>query len=91
VTTLPLGKVFGTMGAVVAFATALDEDLNIYISRHANGDWGELDEHDRRANEHAVKHGLRVLSSYRLRTGEKIWIVTECDRSMTTILLPEEY
>ena len=89
---LPLGKVYGTMGAVVAFARALDEDMNIYLARHANGgDWGELTPSDWQANEHAVKHGLRVLSSYRLRTGEKIWIVTECDRSMTTILLPEDY
>jgi hypothetical protein len=79
------------MGALVVFAGALDEKPDSYLTRHANGDWGELSETDRQANEHAVKHGLRVLSSYRLRTGEKIWIVTECDRSMTTILLPEEY
>jgi hypothetical protein len=89
--TLPLGRVYGTMGALVAFAGALDEDMNIYLSRHANGDWGELSETDRQANEDALKHGFRVLSTYTLRTGEKIWIVTECDRSMTTILLPEEY
>jgi hypothetical protein len=78
------------MGALVAFARALDEDLNSYISRHANGDWGELDEHDRKANEYAVEHGLRVLSAFTLRTGEGIWIITEADRSTTTILLPEE-
>jgi hypothetical protein len=61
------------------------------LARHANGDWGELDEHDRRANEYALKHGLRVLSAYTLSSGEKIWIITEADRSTTTILLPEEY
>jgi len=88
---LPLGKIYGTMGALVAFAGALDEDLNSYISRHANGDWGELDEHDRKANEYAVENGLRVLSVYALRSGQRIWIITEDDRSKSTILLPEEY
>jgi hypothetical protein len=64
---LPLGKVYGTMGAVVAFARALDEDMNIYLARHARGgDDGELSESDRQANEHALKHGLRVLSAYTL-------------------------
>jgi hypothetical protein len=90
--TLPLGKVYGTVGAVVAFAKALDEDLNIYLARDASGgDDDELSESDRQANEHTLKHGLRVLSAYTLRTGEKIWIITEADRSSTTILLPEEY
>jgi hypothetical protein len=79
------------MGALVAFARALDEDLNSYISRHANGDWGEVDEHDRKANEYAEEHGLRVLSAYTLRNGVRIWLITEGDRSTTTILLPEEY
>jgi len=79
------------MGALAAFAGALDEDLNNYISRHADGDWGDLDEHDRKANEYALEHGLRVLSAYTLGSGEKIWIITEADRSSTTILLPEEY
>lgn len=88
---LPLGKVFGTFGALVAFAGALDEEPDTFLARHANGDWGELNEHDRRATEHALEHGLRVLSAYTLRTGEKIWIVTQGDRSVTTILLPEEY
>ena len=89
---LPLGKVYGTMGALVAFAGALEtDDPDTYLARHANGDWGEVDEHDRRANEHALEHGLRVLSAYTLRTGERIWIITEADRSTTTILLPAEY
>ena len=87
---LPLGKVYGTMGALVAFAGALDEDLNSYLARHENGDWGELDEHDRKANEYAVEHGLRVLSAYTLSSGDKICVATEADRSKTTIMLPEE-
>ena len=89
--TLPLGKVFGTFGAVVAFAKALDDDFNSYLSRHANGDWGEVNDHDRQANEYAVEHGLPVRSAYTLSSGEKIWVRTEADRSSTTILLPDEY
>ena len=84
--TLPLGKVFGSFGAVVAFGGALDDDFNSSLSRHANGDWGEVNDHDRKANEYAMEHGLRVLSAHTLRTGEKIWIITEADRSSTTIL-----
>lgn len=89
--TLPLGRVYGTFGAVVAFAEAPNEDLNSYISRHEHGDWGEVDDHDRRANEYALKHDLRVLSAYTLSSGVRIWLITEADRSTTTILLPEEY
>ena len=91
-TVLPLGKTYCTMGALFAFTQALDEEPDKFLARHANGgDWGELSESDRQANEHAVANGLRVLSAYTLRTGEKIWIITEADRSSTTILLPEEY
>lgn len=89
--TLPLGRVVGTMGALAAFAGALDEDLNSYLARHANGDWGDVDEHDRKANEYALEQGLRVLSAYTLTSGELIWIITEADRGSTTILLPSEY
>jgi hypothetical protein len=88
--TLPLGKVFGTFGAVVAFAGALDDDMNFFLSRHANGDWGEVNDHDRKANENALEQGLPVRSAYTLSSGEKICVVTEADRSKTTILLPEE-
>jgi hypothetical protein len=65
--------------------------MSNYLTRHANGDWGEIDEHDRKANEYALDHGLRVMSVYTLSSGERIWVVTEADRSSTTILLPEEY
>jgi hypothetical protein len=88
---LPLGEVFCTMEALYAFAQNLDEEPNKFLDRHASGDWGELDEHDRKANEYAVENGLRVLSAYTLSSGERIWIITEADRSSTCILLPEEY
>jgi hypothetical protein len=61
------------------------------LQRHLAGDWGELDEHDCRENELSLEHGWRILSSYRLSDGTKIWIITEADLSVTTHLLPEEY
>ena len=86
---LALGKVYASIGAIAAFAEALDFDSpDTYLARHANGDWGDLDDHDRKANEYALKHGLRILSVYKLQSGVVIWVVTESDRSSTTILLP---
>ena len=89
--TLPLGEVFCTMEALFAFAQALDEEPNTFLARHATGDWGELDEHDRKENEFGLKIGLRILSSCTLSSGQRIWVITEADRSSTTILLPSEY
>jgi hypothetical protein len=60
------------------------------LTRHATGDWGELCAFDRRQNEIALRDGHRVLSSYPIGT-ERVWIITEANRSVTTILLPEEY
>jgi hypothetical protein len=88
---LQLGKIYASIGAIAVFAEALDESPDSFLSRHANGDWGELNDDDRKANEYALRHGLRVLSVYRLSTGVKIWLLTESDRSSTTILLPSEY
>jgi len=85
-------------GAIVATPAALDALSSSghtaiqYLRRHLTGDWGELCEEDKCANEHAVKHGNRILSAYRLNgNNTKIWIITEADRSSTTILLPDEY
>jgi hypothetical protein len=86
----PLGQVVSTPGALDALARAGQEPWP-FIGRHVAGDWGELDEEDRRENELSVKEGFRILSAYRLSDGTKIWIITEADRSSTTILLPEEY
>jgi hypothetical protein len=60
------------------------------LRRHLSGDWGELDAHDRRENARSLKHGFRVLSSYPVG-GQKVWIITEADRSSTCLLLPSEY
>jgi hypothetical protein len=85
---LPLGQVVATPGAL-KLLSEIGEDPFGYIARHAAGDWGELCAFDRRQNEIALREGYRVLSSYSV--GEKsVWIITEADRSVTTILLPEE-
>ena len=86
----PLGRVVATPGALFALAGA-GHTPQEFINRHAQGDWGELDENDRWENERSLKDDCRLLSAYRLRDSTKIWIITEADRSATTILLPEEY
>ena len=87
--TLPLGRVVATPGALRVLVEAGEDPLSL-LSRHYSGDWGELDTHDRKENELSLKNGWRVLSSYPV--GEKkVWIITEADRSVTTVLLPEEY
>lgn len=85
-----LGQVVATPGALDAFRASGDDPL-AYLVRHIAGDWGELDDCDRRENELSLEHGWRILSSYRLSDGTRIWIITESDRSSTTLLLPEEY
>lgn len=62
------------------------------LRRHASADWGEMDKEDLEANEDALKYGDRLFSAYEPKNGlPKIWIITECDRSVTTILFPDEY
>jgi hypothetical protein len=86
---LPLGRIVATPGALKLLEEVGEDPLG-YLSRHRSGDWGEVDDHDRSENELSLKHGWRILRSYPV--GEKtIWIITEADRSVTTILLPEEY
>jgi hypothetical protein len=85
----PLGRVVATPGALKMLEEAGENPLR-YLARHASGDWGEVDAHAYRENEQSLKHGWRLLSSYLVGEG-CIWIITEADRSVTTILLPEEY
>jgi hypothetical protein len=84
------GQVVTTPGALEAFRASGDDFL-AYLIRHIAGDWGDVDEHDRRENELSLEHGWRILSCYRLSSGVRIWLITEADRSATTFLLPEEY
>ncbi len=85
-----LGKLVGTPGALEAIRASGD-DLGDYLNRHMTGDWGDVSDPDVYENQYALEHGLRLLSSYKLKSGQRIWIITEADRSSTCILLPEEY
>jgi hypothetical protein len=85
-----LGRLVATPGALRAFE-ATGENLMNFIARHMTLDPGDLGAEDQLANLRAVREGTRVFSAYRLRDGTRIWIITEADRSVTTILLPEEY
>ena len=83
----PLGRIYATPGAL-----ALDIDLTIYLHRHHCGDWGEeLCADDKQANEAALVHDTRLLSCYRTPNGDRLYIITEWNREVTTILLPSEY
>ncbi len=86
---LPLGRVLVTPGALETLGKGQGPPFD-YLARHATGDWGELCAFDRHQNEVALRNGYRVLSSYSLG-GVRLWVITEADRSVTTILLPEEY
>ncbi len=90
-----LGQIVATPGALVALAAA-DVSPSTLLRRHASGDWGDLDAHDRAANARALRDGSRLLSAYTIAEGVKIWIITEAadedsHRAATTLLLPEEY
>ena len=84
-----------SLGLTVITPNALNtlhpEDVVAAIGRHAAGDWGEVDDEDKATNDAALKHGHRLLSAYHDRNKVKFWIITEADRSATTVLLPEDY
>ena len=83
-----LGRIVITTNAMYQ----LDNDAVVEgLRRHAVGDWGDLCEEDREANNRALYEGTRLLSAYKSKAGLKYWIITEADRSATTILLPEDY
>jgi hypothetical protein len=83
-----LGELAATDGAVAALG---ESGIVRALNRHLACDWSEMDEHDRRANEAALENGGRILSAYRAGDGTAVWVVTEADRSTTTVLLPDEY
>ncbi len=83
-----MGMLAATPGALEALK---DTDYWAYVERHGKGDWGDTSPEDKAENERSLKESLRLLSVYTLPNGKKIWIITEADRSATTILLPEEY
>lgn len=84
-----------TLGTIVMTANALtcltDNDVKTALSRHVRCDWGDLESEDKLSNDHALQDGGRLFSAYHSATGTKFYIITEWDRSYTTILLPEDY
>ena len=86
----PLGTIVATPGALAALAPHPGL-LPRLITRHSRGDWGDVDAHDRRANDEAVADGSRIFSAYATPDGVKLWVITEADRSSTCVLLPDEY
>ncbi len=91
----PERRILFRLGQLVATPNSLANvdrsDVERALARHARGDWGDVGTEDRAANDAAVRNGERLLSSYRSSSGVKFWIITEADRSATTVLLPEDY
>jgi hypothetical protein len=82
----------GNLVITVAASEVLNSlEVSHAIARHSRGDWGEVNDADWRANDEALRAGSRLLSSYRNRNGVAFWIITEADRSATTVLLPDDY
>jgi hypothetical protein len=92
-TVLPIARF--KLGRIVSTPNALQqlEPLEILtaIKRHQAGDWGDVSDHDREANDQALTHGTRLLSVYHTERKCRFWLITEADRSVTTVLLPEDY
>lgn len=86
----PFGRIVATPGALKAMEESCIDGLAL-LARHQRGDWGAINPEDVGLNEEALRTGTRLLSVYPLPTGEIIWIITEADRSVTTLLLPEDY
>ena len=85
-----LGQVVATPGALAALEKA-GQQPGDFLARHASGDWGEVPPEDIKENEFSLRQDFRLLSAYRTIAGDRIWVITEADRSSTCILLPEEY
>lgn len=83
-----LGRIVSTPNALVRLT---QEEILRGIQRHQAGDWGDLCAGDRQANDQALVDGTRLLSAYTAVNGTKFWLITEADRSVTTVLLPEDY
>jgi hypothetical protein len=86
----PAGRLVATPGALALLEQTNRSPLE-YVSRHLRGDWGDLCSEDKTENELSLKYGFRLMSSYQVTESEKLWVITEADRSVTTLLLPAEY
>ena len=85
-----LGQIVATPGALAALKKA-GQQPGEFLTRHLNREWGDLSDEDRKKNDYSREPEFRRLSAYRTHAGDKLWIITESDRSVTTLLLPEEY
>ena len=85
-----LGEVVATPGAIAAMQHHHVTPQQL-LQRHVSGDWGSVPPEDAKANDFAVENGERILSSYRIGEYTRVWVMTEWDRSVTTLLLPSEY
>ena len=85
-----LGKVLGTPGVLHKMLES-DTDAFGFLERHGRGDWGDMTQEDSDANNVALVEGGRLFSVYEFADGDKLWVITEADRSATTLLLPDEY
>jgi hypothetical protein len=86
----PAGQMVATPGALALLEQANRSPLE-FLSRHLRGDWGDLCQDDKTENELSLKNGFRLMSSYQVTDTDWLWIITEADRSVTTLLLPGEY
>lgn len=86
----PMGVFVATPGAI-NLMHSLRLHIPKFLNRHLSGDWGDIDPEDRKLNDQAVQDGNRIISCYELTDTDRVWFVTESDRSVTTLLLPEEY
>ena len=86
----PAGQIVATPGALALVDRANKTPIE-FLSRHLRGDWGDLCPEDKTENELSLKHGFRLMSSYRVTENENLWMITEADRAITTLLLPSEY
>jgi hypothetical protein len=85
-----LGQLVATPGALAALEKTGQNAME-FLSRHFTGDWGDLPEEDKAENQFSLEKGFQILSSYRTNANDKIWVITEANRSHTTLMLPDEY
>ena len=92
-----LGQILATPGALATLDQLGVDPLSLVLGRHVLGDWGDLGDEDRELNNHSLANGMRIFSSYKLTkpgddtSTETVWVITEADRSQTTLLTPDEY
>jgi len=85
-----LGQIVSTPGAVETLSRH-NIPYRILVDRHVSGDWGDMSDEDKQENELSITEGFRIFSAYSIGEQDRVWVITEADRSSTCLLLPEEY